>query len=106
MSRRGRPRAGGPGGAPLALSGPRERHAGRGGRRPAGRRISHAIETHLHNDYVSGGRELAALTGATHIIGAGAELAHERRPLRDGEAFEVGTIRFRVLDTPGHTPEH
>src|SRR6478736_1659402 len=40
-------------------------------------RITHVVETHLHNDYVSGGRELAALTGATHVIGAGARLAHE-----------------------------
>ena len=40
-------------------------------------RISHVVETHLHNDYVSGGRELAALTGATHVIGAGAELRYE-----------------------------
>ena len=55
--------------------------------RAAGLRISHVIETHLHNDYVSGGRDLAALTGATHVIGAGAELAHEHRPVRDGEAL-------------------
>src|SRR5215208_5203853 len=48
-------------------------------------RVTHVIETHLHNDYVSGGRELAALTGATHVIGAGAELAHEHRPIRHGE---------------------
>jgi hydroxyacylglutathione hydrolase len=69
-------------------------------------RITHVVETHLHNDYVSGGRELAALTGATHVIGAGAELAHDHRPVRDGEAFDVGSIRFRTLATPGHTPEH
>jgi hydroxyacylglutathione hydrolase len=69
-------------------------------------RISHVVETHLHNDYVSGGRELAALTGATHVIGAGAELAHEHRPIRDGETFDVGALRFTALDTPGHTPEH
>jgi hydroxyacylglutathione hydrolase len=74
--------------------------------RAAGLRISHVFETHLHNDYVSGGRDLAALTGATHVIGAGAELAHEHRPVRNGEALDVGTIRFRALDTPGHTPEH
>jgi hydroxyacylglutathione hydrolase len=72
----------------------------------AGVRISHVIETHLHNDYVSGGRDLAALTGATHVIGAGAGLGYDHRPARDGEAFEVGMIRFRTLDTPGHTPEH
>jgi hydroxyacylglutathione hydrolase len=74
--------------------------------REAELRITHVFETHLHNDYVSGGRELAALTGATHVIGAGAELRHEHRPARDGDAFEVGAIGFRTLDTPGHTPEH
>jgi hydroxyacylglutathione hydrolase len=69
-------------------------------------RISHVIETHLHNDYVSGGRELAATTGAEQLIGAGAELGYEHRPLRDGDLAVVGGLRFRVLDTPGHTPEH
>jgi hydroxyacylglutathione hydrolase len=69
-------------------------------------RISHVVETHLHNDYVSGGRELSALTGATHVIGAGAELAFEHRPVRHGDSFDVGRLRFTVLETPGHTPEH
>ena len=53
--------------------------------RAADLRISHVVETHLHNDYVSGGRDLAALTGATHVIGAGAELAYEHRPVRHGD---------------------
>ena len=74
--------------------------------RERGLRISHVIETHLHNDYVSGGRELAATTGAEHLIGAGAELAYQHRPMRDAESVAVGGLRFRVLDTPGHTPEH
>jgi hydroxyacylglutathione hydrolase len=74
--------------------------------RADGLQISHVVETHLHNDYVSGGRELAALTGATHVIGAGAELQYDHRPIRGGETFEVGSIRFDALDTPGHTPEH
>jgi hydroxyacylglutathione hydrolase len=69
-------------------------------------RITHVVETHLHNDYVSGGRELAALTGARHVIGAGAELRHDHGPVRDGETFDVGPLRFTALDTPGHTPEH
>lgn len=68
-------------------------------------RISHVIETHLHNDYVSGGRDLAALTGATHVIGAGAELRYEARGVRGGETIDVGELRLTVLDTPGHTPE-
>ena len=69
-------------------------------------RIAYVVETHLHNDYVSGGRELAALTGATHVIGAGAELAYDHRPARHGETFAAGSLRFTVLETPGHTPEH
>src|SRR6476469_8185302 len=58
--------------------------------RADGLRISHVIETHLHNDYVSGGRELAALTGARHYIGAGAELRHDHDAIRDHETFDVG----------------
>lgn len=72
----------------------------------AGLRITHVIETHLHNDYVSGGRDLAAMTGASHVIGAGAELRHEHQPAHDGDIVGVGSIEFRTLDTPGHTPEH
>ena len=74
--------------------------------REAELRITHVFETHLHNDYVSGGHELVTLTGAAHVIGAGAELRHPYRPARDGDAFDVGSIRFVTLDTPGHTPEH
>ena len=74
--------------------------------RAADLRITHVVETHLHNDYVSGGRELASITGATHVIGAGADLAYEHRPVRTGDTFDVGALRFTVLETPGHTPEH
>ena len=74
--------------------------------RAADVRITTVVETHLHNDYVSGARELAALTGATHVIGAGAELRYEHRPLDDGDTFDVGYLRFQALHTPGHTPEH
>jgi hydroxyacylglutathione hydrolase len=69
-------------------------------------RISHVFETHLHNDYVSGGRELATLTGAEHVIGTGARLHYAHRGVSDHEGIEVGSIRFEALDTPGHTPEH
>ena len=74
--------------------------------RADGLRITHVIETHLHNDYVSGGRELSALTGARHVIGAGAELRYDHAPVRDHESFDLGSLRFTALDTPGHTPEH
>ena len=71
-----------------------------------GWRISHVLETHLHNDYISGAPELAALTGARHVIGAGAEVAYEHQPTREGDAIDVGRLRFRTMETPGHTPEH
>jgi len=74
--------------------------------RDAGLRITHVLETHLHNDYVSGARDLAALTGATHVIGAGAELRHDYAPARDGDSVDIGSLRFTAQDTPGHTPEH
>ena len=74
--------------------------------RDADVRITHILETHLHNDYVSGGRELAAATSAIHVIGAGADLAYEHRPLRHGDELGIGGLRVTVLETPGHTPEH
>jgi hydroxyacylglutathione hydrolase len=74
--------------------------------READVRITTVVETHLHNDYVSGAKELAQLTGATHVIGAGAELRYEHRGVRHGDTFDVGYLRFTALHTPGHTPEH
>ncbi len=74
--------------------------------RTRGVRISHVVETHLHNDYVSGARELAQLTGAAHIHAAGAALQHDYQAVRDNETFDVGGLRFHALETPGHTPEH
>jgi hydroxyacylglutathione hydrolase len=71
-----------------------------------GWRISHVLETHLHNDYVSGAKELAAATGAEHVHAAGAELHHAYRAVGHDDAVAVGALRFRVLETPGHTPEH
>ena len=71
-----------------------------------GARITHIFETHLHNDYVSGARELAACTGATIIAAAEAHLAYPHRPVQDGDSLRVGTLIFQVVATPGHTPAH
>ena len=69
-------------------------------------KITHVLDTHLHADFVSGTRELAAQAGA--IIGASAEagLGFEHRPLVENDEVEIGDLRLRVLRTPGHTPEH
>ncbi|WP_020133878.1 MBL fold metallo-hydrolase [Streptomyces sp. 351MFTsu5.1] len=72
-----------------------------------GVRISHVVETHVHNDYVTGGLELARLTGAAYLVPAGARVSFERTPVRDGDvtALDDG-LTLRALATPGHTPHH
>ena len=75
--------------------------------REAGVRITHVLETHLHNDYVTGGLALARHTGAAYLVNAADEVAYERLPIRDGDVVEVSpTLRLRVIATPGHTFTH
>ena len=68
-------------------------------------KIRHIFETHLHADFVSGHRELAARTGATIYIGAEAKAIFPHMALHDGDEVLVGAICIRALATPGHTPE-
>jgi glyoxylase-like metal-dependent hydrolase (beta-lactamase superfamily II)/rhodanese-related sulfurtransferase len=63
------------------------------------------VETHLHNDHVSGGPELAEITGATYAISAHEEV-EGARGLVDGERFAIGTLSVEVVGTPGHTKHH
>lgn len=69
-------------------------------------RITHILETHIHNDYLTGSRELVARTGATIYASAIDPLHYEHRPVREGDRFHVGSLSFTALATPGHTPEH
>ncbi|GAA0470712.1 MBL fold metallo-hydrolase [Paractinoplanes deccanensis] len=72
-----------------------------------GVRITHVAETHLHNDYVSGGLALARLTGATYLVAAADEVGFARQPVTDGDEISVSALlRLRVLATPGHTFHH
>ncbi|MEU0803730.1 MBL fold metallo-hydrolase [Streptomyces sp. NPDC005970] len=72
-----------------------------------GVRVSHVVETHVHNDYVTGGLELARLTGAAYLVPAGARVAYERVPVDDGDTVDIdGGLALRALATPGHTPHH
>jgi hydroxyacylglutathione hydrolase len=70
-----------------------------------GSEIKYVIETHLHADFVSGHRELAARTGAEIVFGARAGATFPHRAVTDGDEIRVGTVVLRVLETPGHTPE-
>jgi hydroxyacylglutathione hydrolase len=68
-------------------------------------KIRHIFETHLHADFVSGHKELAARTGAKIYIGAQANAEFPHVPLTDGYEVKMGAVRIRALETPGHTPE-
>ena len=67
--------------------------------------ITAIIETHLHADFVSGHVELAQKTGAKIYITAQANAEYKHVALKDGEEFTIDTLKFKMLDTPGHTPE-
>jgi glyoxylase-like metal-dependent hydrolase (beta-lactamase superfamily II)/rhodanese-related sulfurtransferase len=67
--------------------------------------IRHVFETHLHADFVSGHKELAARTGAKIYMGAQAGAKFEHVPVTDGFELKFGKASIRVLETPGHTPE-
>jgi hydroxyacylglutathione hydrolase len=71
-----------------------------------GVRVTHALETHVHNDFVSGSRELQAEAGSA--IGAAEDSGLEFRfqPLREGSEVPVGRWRLRTRRSPGHTPDH
>jgi len=72
-------------------------------------RITHITETHIHADFLSGSRELAAVTGATLYLSdeGGSDWQYEfpHEGLRDGSVIRVGNLSLKVIHTPGHTPE-
>lgn len=70
-----------------------------------GAHIALVIETHVHNDYVSGGRELAAL-GAEVCVPAGSGIEFPHRELADGDEVSIGRARLRAVRAPGHTHHH
>lgn len=67
--------------------------------------IKYIFETHFHADFVSGHIDLSKETGAEIVYGPGADTKYHIHKATDGEEFKVGKITFRVLHTPGHTPE-
>jgi hydroxyacylglutathione hydrolase len=69
--------------------------------------IAHVFETHIHNDYVTGGLALARRTEATYHLNAEDVVAYGRNPIRDGDVVEVSdTLSVRAIATPGHTFTH
>jgi len=78
--------------------------------RAEGLHITHVTETHIHADFVSGSRELAARTGARLYLSAmgGADWQYRFAAtlLHDGDSWRVGNVLVEAIHTPGHTPEH
>ena len=70
-----------------------------------GQTIKYIIETHSHADFVSGHLELARKTGAAIVYGERANTKFPTHKVKDGDELEVGTVKLRFLETPGHTPE-
>lgn len=69
-------------------------------------RLRYVLETHLHNDYVSGGREVARQSGASLVLPAAAGAAFGHVPAFHLEEIGDATLAIRPLHTPGYTPEH
>jgi glyoxylase-like metal-dependent hydrolase (beta-lactamase superfamily II) len=73
----------------------------------AGRlRVVFAADTHLHADFLSGARQLAAADGAMVLASAAGQREFDHTGLHDGDELDLGGLRLRALGTPGHTEEH
>ena len=68
--------------------------------------VTHVLETHFHNDYVSGGLQLARTASAEYVVPAGMDIDFPARRVEDSDVIETGVGRIDVLLTPGHTPNH
>lgn len=73
------------------------------GRRAA---VRFVLETHVHNDYVSGAQEIRAATGAEVVVPAKGGCSFPHRAVAEGDEVRVGALRLVAMETPGHTPEH
>jgi hydroxyacylglutathione hydrolase len=71
-----------------------------------GVKIRYVIDTHVHADHISPGRELASEAGAEYVLHGDAPVGFRFRRVADDEVLELGNVLVRVLHTPGHTPEH
>ena len=70
-------------------------------------RLTHVFETHIHNDYVTGGLALARRTGAKYLVNGADQVSFDRTPVADEDVVEVGArMRVTALATPGHTFTH
>jgi hydroxyacylglutathione hydrolase len=74
--------------------------------RETGLVITHILETHMHADFISGHLDLAEATGAKIFAPRSANCTYSHTPLAEGDVIQLENIRFSVIETAGHTPEH
>jgi hydroxyacylglutathione hydrolase len=90
----------------LAVDVPRDPRAVRAAAREHGLRVAFAADTHLHADFLSGARQLAAEDGAQVLASASGGRDFGHRGLADGDEVDLGGLTLRAWATPGHTAEH
>ena len=93
-------------GRALAVDAPRDLRAVRAAARDRGLRVAFAADTHLHADFLSGARQLAADEGAQILAPAAGGRAFAHRGLADGDEVDLGGLALQAWATPGHTAEH
>ena len=71
-----------------------------------GMKITHILQTHLHADFVSGHLDLAEATGAVIVAPKSADCAFSHLAVVEGDSIRIEDLEIKVLETPGHTPEH
>ena len=74
--------------------------------RDYGVKVRYIVDTHSHADHVSGARRLAKMTGAALLMHEDAEVSYPVKRVKDGDVYNMGSVRLTVLHTPGHRPEH
>jgi hydroxyacylglutathione hydrolase len=93
-------------GRALAVDAPGDLRALRAAADRRGLRVAYAADTHLHADFLTGARQLAADHGATILAAAAGRRRFDHRGLHDGDEVDLGGLTLQALATPGHTDEH
>ncbi|GGA48934.1 MBL fold metallo-hydrolase [Pelagibacterium lentulum] len=71
-----------------------------------GTKILYVIDTHVHADHISAGRQLAEVSGGRYVLHESADVTFDFHKVAEGDVLELGNVTLKIMHTPGHTPEH